>query len=349
VTVRLINSCLATLLVVLSAACGSTSVTQTTAPDSTRCQTALATVPTIPAGGGKVEVGVITERECGWTASSNSSWIQISPTSGQGETAITLTGTANPQAIARNGNIAVNGSQFAIVQAAAPCTFDVSEQQINLPAEGGRKNVKVTTLAGCSWTTSSPASWVTVSPASGGNAGDAMVVVASNDAATPRSATVTIAGAPVTVTQAATPPPPPPAPTPTPAPVPSPTPGPTPEPTPTPTPPPPAPPPPSPAPPPPSPDPPPALCIVTVDPWTRTVKDKGGKQRLRVNTDASCSWTATANVPWVEIKGKPTGTGTGDVEYDVDHNRSGFTRFGTITIGTATHIIVQRGDGDADD
>src|SRR4051794_11295115 len=120
---RLICSGAAALISVLTLACGSTNVTQLSSPDSVRCQTSLASVPTIPAGGGKVEVGVVTERECGWTATSNSSWIQITPSSGQGEAAITVTGTANPQGITRNGNIAVNGSQFSVTQAAAPCTF----------------------------------------------------------------------------------------------------------------------------------------------------------------------------------------------------------------------------------
>src|SRR6476469_5420022 len=113
---RLISAFAATLFALQTLGCGSTSVTQSTAPDIPRCQTTLGTVPTVPAAGGKVEVGVVAARECGWTASSNSSWIQVSPASGQGEASITLTAGANPQGIARNGNISINGSQVAVVQ-----------------------------------------------------------------------------------------------------------------------------------------------------------------------------------------------------------------------------------------
>lgn len=81
---------------------------------------------------------------------------------------------------------------------------------------------------------------------------------------------------------------------------------------------------------------------------TSTIKPKGGGERVRVSTDAGCGWTATSNVDWVQIKGASSGTGSREVRYDVDRNRTGLPRLGSITIGTATHIIVQRG-GDDDD
>ena len=79
---RLISGCGAALLVLFTLGCGSTSVTQISGPDPARCQASIGTVPTVPATGGRVDVPVITQRECSWTAASNSSWIQISPTSG---------------------------------------------------------------------------------------------------------------------------------------------------------------------------------------------------------------------------------------------------------------------------
>src|SRR4051812_25365957 len=185
---RLISVCVATLVAVQTLACGSTSVTQLTAPDIPRCQSTLGTVPTIPAAGGKVEVAVVAARECAWTAGTSSSWVQVSPTSGQGETALVLTATANPQGLVRNGNITLNGAQVAITQAASPCTFAVSPGDVALAAHGGSADVHVTTLTGCSWTASSPVPWVTVSRASGSGSDDVTVVASRNEGTSPRSA-----------------------------------------------------------------------------------------------------------------------------------------------------------------
>src|SRR3954466_10217245 len=292
---RLIYVCVAALLAVQTLACGSTSVTQLTAPDIPRCQSTLGTVPTIPAAGGKVEVAVVAARECAWTAGTSSSWVPCSPTSGQGETALVLTATANPQGLVRNGNITLNGAQVAITQAASPCTFAVSPGDVALAAQGSSADVHVTTLTGCSWTASSPVSWLTLSGASGSGSDDLTLAAVRNDGTSARSATVSIAGRSVGVTQAATPP--------APSPSPAPTPGPNPPSSPT-------------------PQPPPSSCTYSLDPWARVIKGKGGDGTVKVSTSPSCPWTAVANVPWVQLKGETSGTGSRDVKYEVERNRS---------------------------
>jgi len=316
---RLIYACAAALLALQSLACGSTSVTQSTAPEViARCQTTLGTVPTIPAAGGKVEVGVVAERECAWTAASNSSWIQISPSSGQGESSITLTANSNPQGTARNGNVSINSNQVAVTQAASPCTFSVSPATVTIPAAGGNVNVEVTTLIGCGWSASSPVSWVRPSNISSTGTGEVSLAAESNASTSPRSTTVTIAGQSVSVTQAATP-----APTPSPSPTPTPTPKPN-----------------------DPPPPPPPSCTYSLDPVIRIFKGKGGGGTVKVTTTKGCAWTAVADVDWVEIKGDPSGTESHDVHYDVDRNRSGFGRSGSITIAGQTHLILQGWDGE---
>ena len=40
----------------------------------------------IPPSGSRLTASVATTRECPWTATSEASWIQLSPTSGQGKT-----------------------------------------------------------------------------------------------------------------------------------------------------------------------------------------------------------------------------------------------------------------------
>jgi hypothetical protein len=312
VVTRLIGGCGAAVLILLALACGSTSVTETIAPDLARCQVSIGTVPTIPAGGGRVDVRLVTERECAWTASSNSSWIQISPGSGQGEASITLSTTANPQGINRSGNIAVNGSQVAITQAASPCTYSLTPTDLTMPAAGGTTGTRVTTLTGCTWTASSPATWAVIRTTSGSGTATAEIWLDVNQATTARKADLTVAERILTVTQSGAP-----APAPAPSPGQTPSPGPTPSPT------------------------PPTSCTYSIDPLTRLVSGNGGDKSVKVITGAGCSWTATSNVDWIHIKGDGQGTGTKDLKYEVDRNLSILPRIGTITIAGLTHLVTQ--------
>lgn len=309
--IRLISGCGAAVLVLLTVACGSTSVTQTTAPDPARCQVSIGAVPTVPAAGGRVDVALVTQRECAWTASSNSSWIQLSPGSGQGEASITLTTTANPQGSTRSGNIAVNGSQVAVTQAAAPCTYSLNPTDLTMPAEGGTTSTRVTTLTGCTWTASSPVSWAVVRTPSASGPAAAEIWLEATEETIARKADLTIAGRIFTITQSgaagATP---------------TPSPGPTP-----------------PSPPAPTPSP---ACSYSIDPVARIVSDKGGDKTVKVITGAGCSWTATSDVDWIVIKGEAQGAGTKDVKYEVDRNGSILPRIGTITLAGLTHLVTQQ-------
>jgi hypothetical protein len=308
---RLSRALLSTLFAIQCAACGSTSVTQVSGPDNIRCQTTLGTAPTIPAAGGRVTVGVVAARECTWSATSEASWIQVSPASGQGEASLTLTAAANPQAAPRTGNIVVNGQRFTMSQEPAPCQYQLSHPATDVPAQGGSTSVQVTSLGGCPWTTTSNISWIHVTPATGTGSGDVALVIDPNSGSA-RSAQVTIAGVAFTVNQAA------PAPDPAPAPVPGPAPAPLPVPSPSP------------------------QCSYSIDPVTRTFKDKGGDGTVKVITGSTCPWSATANDAWVRITENATGTGTRDVKYKVEANQTGSQRIGTITVAGQTHWIVQQ-------
>ncbi|HTM05582.1 MAG TPA: BACON domain-containing carbohydrate-binding protein [Vicinamibacterales bacterium] len=291
-------------------ACGSTSVTEVTAPStsSTRCQISLATTPTMPAGGGRVDVGLQAERECTWTAASEASWIQVSPASGQGEASISLTAASNPQAAVRSGTIVVSGTRYTISQAAAPCSFTISPAVATIGAAGGTTATDVTSLAGCAWTTSASVDWLRATPATSSGSDKVTITVAANTAAS-RSGVVTIAGVSFTVNQSA--------PAAAPGPSPTPEPGPAPE-------------------PPPSPE-----CTYDIDPYFRTISQKGGDGSFKVITSPGCAWSAEPNVSWVHIKENATGTGTKDVKYHVDANRDDVGRIGTISAAGSTHTILQ--------
>jgi hypothetical protein len=240
---------LACAAALIAAACGSSATienTNVTGPSSTptRCAIALTNnTSSFGASGGTGSVNVSVARECAWTASPQSSWIEItSGKNGQGNGKIAYRIRENVDPVTRRGTIAVNEQRAEISQGAAPCRFDISQPTALLAATGGQTRVDVRTHAACSWSAAADAAWIQLSPASATGTGT-VTVTATPNPGPERSATVTIAQDRMILRQGA----PAPVPPPTPAPVPTPAP-PTPAPPPTPT---PAPPPPSPAPKPP--------------------------------------------------------------------------------------------------
>jgi len=82
------------------------------------------------------------------------------------------------------------------------CTFSITPTSANYPAAGGTGSVSVTTSASCNWTAVSNNSFVTItSGASGTGSGTVNYSVAANTVATPRNASMTIAGNNFAVTQ----------------------------------------------------------------------------------------------------------------------------------------------------
>ena len=76
-------------------------------------------VPTsMSALGGQIEAMVRTSPECAWSATTNATWLQVQPASGQGEVAITLQVAENKLPNERIGAIHVNGLDVMLAQAA---------------------------------------------------------------------------------------------------------------------------------------------------------------------------------------------------------------------------------------
>jgi hypothetical protein len=192
-------------------------------------------------GTGSVNIGVA--RECTWTASSGSNWIQIaSGQQGQGDGTISFRVTANADPVTRRGTIAVSDQHVDINQTGAPCRYDVAAPDATVAPSGGQETIDVRTHQACSWTAAANAAWVQINPAAGqGNAGISITI--APNAGPERTVMLTIAQTQIPLRQLSAPAPAPaptpapePAPTPAPAPNPTPTPAPTPAPTPSPTP-----------------------------------------------------------------------------------------------------------------
>jgi Putative binding domain, N-terminal/Viral BACON domain len=316
------------------------SSTMSTGPSPTKCEVTLSTA-SVAASGGSGTVTVATAQECGWSASSQVSWISaLSPTSGQGNGQVQFSVAPNPQRAERQGEIVVNDARVQIRQEAATCQFTITSTNQDFANGGGTGTVTVTGILGCPWTARSNTTWITImSPTSGDGSGAVEFRVAPNSQAA-RTGTLTIADHQFTVRQSAGEVP---APTPTPTPTPTPAPTPTPPPPPTPTPPPPAPTP-TPTPPEPPAPPPPLVCNYTVNSQPHSFPFGGGSgASVAVSSPNGCFWTAQSNASWITITSGASSSGTGAATFSVAPN-SGLARTGTLTVASTTITVTQARD-----
>jgi hypothetical protein len=112
---------------------------------------------------------------------------------------------ANPNPVARLGDIALNDQHAAVTQAAAPCGYDLAPHTLALPAAGGPGTLNVISLAGCAWAASSQAAWVQVTSSPSGSGNGILNFTVAANAGAARIGSVTIAGQTFQVTQDAAP------------------------------------------------------------------------------------------------------------------------------------------------
>ncbi|MEO8255891.1 MAG: BACON domain-containing carbohydrate-binding protein [Acidobacteriota bacterium] len=197
------------MLAGLIAGCGGDATTSVVAivPPSSVCGVTLPTRSVsidADAADGQLTLGM--NRECQWTATSDADWMGVSPPSGQGDSSLSYSVTANAAITARRAVIAINDQRVELTQAGAPCRFSLSTTTASVDPRGGRLTVSVTAQAGCAWTAASQVSWITIlegASAQSGNGTRTLSVDANGT--TSRSGTVTIANQVVTISQDALP------------------------------------------------------------------------------------------------------------------------------------------------
>jgi hypothetical protein len=262
---------------------------------------------TVSAGGGSSSVNVTASAsDCGWTATSEVSWIGLTVTSGTGNGTVHFDVAPNPGE-QRSGSIAIGGQratvtqQTGVVVSTPTCSSTISPTSQNVAATGGTGTVAVSLQSGCAWTASSSASWVTITSGSSGTGnGTVAFAVAANTGAA-RTASLTIAGRAFSVSQAAAS----------------------------------APPPPQPPPPPPAPS-----CTYSTSPASHNFNALGGTETVNVSTQAGCQWTAVSNASWIGVVAGASGTGNGAVDLVVLPNL-GAARTGTVSIADRTFTANQ--------
>ena len=197
---------LSALLLLVAAACGTSSSTSVTEPSGTRCGVSVqAAQKTVAAEGGTGSIAVDTARECQWSATAEAAWLSItSGGKGQGSGTLTYAAAPNASLSARVGNIGVNDQRVEITQAAGVCDYAVTPDAVTTGAAGGELRVSIATAGFCPWTAVSRAPWIDVSSASGTGGAEIALRVGTNTGPA-RSGNVEIGGRTVTVSQDAAP------------------------------------------------------------------------------------------------------------------------------------------------
>ena len=360
----------------LATGCSSSSQA-VTAPSATKCSVSVTATPTsFQAGGGAGTLSITTSRDCEWSATAASSWIQLGDSkTGQGDATLSFTVARNGDPSARKGSIAVGSQQIELSQDAAQCVLTVTPAAGVIGAVGGPGTHTVTASSPqCAWTARSEVDWMSIVEGASGSGNGQVRYEAQRNGGPTRTGTLTIAGQAVVITQpsgcastlqpgsadigesggtgrvtvntsqgctwaAAT------------------------------------------AAPwltltdakgtgpgafgfivPPNTMGLPArtagitvgdqtfkvnqaagpACAYTVTPNIQVFPAAGGGSGFSVTSGAPCAWTATPSVPWITITTSPSGTGNGSVTFTVGPNvPGGPERVGTITVGRSIFTVIQ--------
>lgn len=159
----------------------------------------------VPFSGGPLQVEVVTQAGCTWTAASNAAWVSVvNGATGAGSGRVDLTVAENTGA-ARSATLVVAGQTVTVSQQSRPaCAYAINPSSYNPSSSGGTISVTVGTSAGCDWAVTGNPTWISASPATFSGNGTTTITVLSNSGAA-RSATLKIAGRDFVVQQASAP------------------------------------------------------------------------------------------------------------------------------------------------
>jgi hypothetical protein len=82
-------------------------------------------------------------------------------------------------------------------------------------------------------------------------------------------------------------------------------------------------------------------CSYTINPTSKTIgRDGAHDQKIDVNTQSGCAWTAVSNAAWVTITQGLVDVGDGEVKYDVAAN-TGAARQAALAVAGKTFTVNQ--------
>jgi len=197
------------LSLVLSAAwaAGCSSSSQgVTAPSAqaAKCAVNATAAPTsFPVGGGTGTLSITTSRDCEWSATAASGWIQLGDsTTGQGDATLSFTVARNTDPASRKGTITIGSQQIELIQDAAQCVITITPPSGVIGAGGGPGTHTVTASSPqCSWTARSEVDWMSIIEGAQGSGNGQVRYQAQRNTGPARSGTLTIAGQAVVISQ----------------------------------------------------------------------------------------------------------------------------------------------------
>jgi hypothetical protein len=195
---------LALLAAIGVSGCGSSATTSAISPSPiTRCAVTVSGDGQVPATGATKSFSVSAARECAWSASVEGQWLAIKAgAAGQGDGTVEVTAAANPDPQVRRGSVVLNEQRVEVMQAAAECSYSLSEPSTTFDQTGGTGAFDVrASNALCGWSASSDSPWIVVRSGATGKGNAAVEFTVTASTGTARTGTITAAGLRFTVTQ----------------------------------------------------------------------------------------------------------------------------------------------------
>jgi hypothetical protein len=157
---------------------------------------------TLSANEGSADSVKVTSLSTNWTATSDQTWLKVTPATGTGKGMLTFVATANTTSSSRVAIITVSASgavsqTINIIQKAegngeTEVTFSLSDNSILLNDIETNSSATVTLTTNSFWIATSDQAWLTLSPASGTGSGTIKFIATENPTKERREALVTL-------------------------------------------------------------------------------------------------------------------------------------------------------------
>ena len=135
-----------------------------------------------------------------WSVTETLDWASVSPTSGTGDGAVTITVSEHTTVGgSRSGNLDIGGETHTLTQEGVPAVTEISPTSKNVDETAQTYDITVT--SNTDWTASESLNWASVSPSSGNGNGTVTVTVSANASTSSRNGSITIGGESHALTQ----------------------------------------------------------------------------------------------------------------------------------------------------
>lgn len=172
-----------------------------TPPPTASCTPSITGLPgTLPSLGGRFPFTVSSGANCSWTAQTDVSWADVGPSSGVGTANVQLNVAENTRVDTRTVTVSIGNQSVRLTQNGTTCVLTISPAIVEVPDQGGRLEIFVTTTAACTWTGTTTQPWIRIATPPSTGSGTLLVDVLPNTGDV-RQGTVSIGGALLTITQ----------------------------------------------------------------------------------------------------------------------------------------------------